>query len=144
VSQIDDLQAQLNTLRQGLHQLIVARQFALNTDQQVAADQLEVQIQNVGQQYNVIVGKLRDLEGPSSALVMLDKVGDTVIEGVKTGATATLTAAGQVVSAVGNTAAGLGTLAKVLPWAVLALLVVLGIGLYRGSLKANLAVPGTS
>lgn len=144
MSQIDDLQAQLDSLRQGLHALIVARQFAINTSQQVAADQLQVQIQNVAQQYNVIVGKLRELEGPSSALLMLSKVGDTIIEGVQAGGSAVFTAAGQVVSAAGSTASGIGTLAKVLPWAVLALLVVLGIGLYRGSLRANLAVPGAS
>lgn len=140
----DDLQAQLTQLGKSLHALIVSRQYALNTGQTEAANQLAVQIQNTAQAYNNIVTELRQIEGPSTALAMLDKVGDVIIGGIKTGATVTLTAAGQVVSAAGSTAAGLGTLAKIIPWALVLLVIVVGIGFYRGSLQAKVATPGTS
>jgi hypothetical protein len=138
MSRYSDLQTQYTTLIKSLHALIVSRQAAIATGQDVAAAQLAVQIQATGQLVNSITLELRQIEGPSSAFVMLDKVGDVVITGAKTGATAILDATGAIIKGASDAATGLGTAVKVLPWLVLALLAIIGYGVYNGSIKLKL------
>lgn len=127
-----ELYDQLRSLQQHMHALVVARSKRLGTP---AATQLEQEIAVTGQQYNGVVARLRDIEGPSSALVMLDTVSDVLIDGLKAGAVGAMNAAGDVVNAAGNIVVGIGTLARWLPYIIAGIVVVVGIGFYTGAFK---------
>lgn len=153
MSAISDLQDRLSYLGQHLHALILARQAAQLKSDDALVGSLGLQIQDTATQYNVVVGQLRAIEGPSDGLVMLDQVADVAIAGAKTGAVAVVNGAGTIIGkagevlgsvkdtavktidAVGDVATGFGSLAKVFPLILVAVVVVIGVGLYRGTLK---------
>jgi len=89
-----------------------------------ALDQFRAQYRDLAAQAGALRAQANQSDQPSAFLVKLDQLSDSAI--------ATARKFGDDVSgAVG----GASTLVRLLPWIVVAALVVLGIGLYRGSLK---------
>lgn len=127
----DLLQAEASRLIKVLHDLAVARQAAISSGQQQAADQFAERIRQVTTAYNNIVQRLHEIEGPSGALKFLDRVGDVVISGVRAGASGALDIAGDVAAGVGQAAgravAGL-TLPVIIPVGLLLVLLVWAAG----------------
>ena len=124
-SSYQQLQDAASALIPVLHGLIVQRQAALTANDTAEAARLAVLIQARAQEYNGYVDALRQIEGPTSTMRFLDRVGDVVIQGVQSGATIALQVPGAIGSAVGRGAANL-----LLPLAIpVALLLLAGIWL---------------
>ena len=107
MTEYEILQASATAVIQAIHRDILARQAALNAKDAAGAAFYQAEIQKLGRAYNGYVQRLFELEGPSSTFKFLDRVGDTIIDGVKAGATFAINAPAAAAKAVGQGLAGL-------------------------------------
>ena len=122
-SQYDVLQASATAVIRGIHLLILEREKARERGDQAKVAEYTAAIQSNGQLYNGYVQRLLEIEGPSSTFKFLDRAGDTIISGVKAGATFVLG-----LPAAAANAAGKGLADLLLPLLVpVGLLLVLAI-----------------
>jgi len=106
-SQYAVLQASASAIIKGIHLAILEREKARAAGDQAAVAFLTNEIQTSGQVYNGYVQRLLELEGPNSTYRFLDRVGDTIISGVKAGATFVVNAPAAAAKAAGQGLAGL-------------------------------------
>jgi hypothetical protein len=104
-NEIENLEAQATALIQELKREVRLLVAARQAGDLAAVDAWRKQIAIVGASYNAVVQRLRELEGPSSSMLFLDRVGDVVISGVKAGASFTLEATEAVAGAAGRAVA---------------------------------------
>lgn len=116
-SQLAQLQAQIGDLTRSM----IAAKNAGNT---AALEQFRAQYKVLSAQLAALRVQATQADAPSDFMKKLDAFSDSVINtGRNLGA------------AVDDTLKGAGTLARLLPWLLLLAVVVVGVGLYRGSLK---------
>lgn len=124
------LQGQLNTMK-----------LALQRVQQYGEQPGQWTLEDIKTRYRALLGQLDSLrrevsgrEMPSQFMLALSNFSDGV---TKFGEQVAKTAA-TVVASAGSVASGLGTTAKFLPLVLIGALVVLGIGLSKGTLSASI------
>lgn len=121
-----DYQGQLDRLQAQLDDLATSMRLAYKVGNTAALNIFRAQFKQLSQQAAALRQQLNAADQPSALLVQMDQFSDKAI-----------TLAKEVGADASDLAGGITKTAKLLPWIIGAVLLVLGIAVYRGALKVN-------